>query len=176
MKKSILITGVAGSGKSAVCGELQKRGYSAHDIEDMEGLFQMIDKKTGMLTIKHDNDNLELVEQNQWICDSGKLKELMSRAGEEITFYCGIAADMDELLPLFDTVVLLKANPDILRQRLTDRKAGDFGKTPEVQTWIMSWKDWWENHMQKSGAIVIDADQNIDTVSTEIIKKTDLKV
>ncbi|HIH11772.1 TPA: SDR family NAD-dependent epimerase/dehydratase, partial [Candidatus Woesearchaeota archaeon] len=40
MNKSILITGVAGSGKSAVCDELNKRRYKAYGIE---GFIQKID-------------------------------------------------------------------------------------------------------------------------------------
>ena len=45
LHKSMLITGVAGSGKSAVCKELKKLGYLAHDIESVAGLFMMVDKK-----------------------------------------------------------------------------------------------------------------------------------
>ena len=47
MNKSILITGVAGTGKSAVCDELNKLGYKALGIEDIDGLFTIVHKKTG---------------------------------------------------------------------------------------------------------------------------------
>lgn len=58
MNKSIIITGVAGSGKSAVCDELNKLGYKAFGIEDIDGLFTMVDKKTGKPFKNFDNDNL----------------------------------------------------------------------------------------------------------------------
>ena len=54
MNKSILITGITGSGKSAVCGELKKRGYKAYDIEIMEGLFNLVDNKTGKIVNDYD--------------------------------------------------------------------------------------------------------------------------
>ncbi len=53
MNKSIFVTGVPGSGKSAVCEELKKLGYRAYDIEEMQGLFLMINKKTGEIAKDH---------------------------------------------------------------------------------------------------------------------------
>jgi broad-specificity NMP kinase len=49
MNRSILVTGISGSGKSAICSELKKQGYTAYDIEEMHGLFNMINKKTGKI-------------------------------------------------------------------------------------------------------------------------------
>jgi len=63
MNKSILITGISGSGKSTVCDELNKHGYKAFGIEDIKGLFKMVDKKTGKPIKNFDSDNLRSVKQ-----------------------------------------------------------------------------------------------------------------
>jgi broad-specificity NMP kinase len=46
MNKSVLVTGVPGSGKTAICEELKKMGYKAYNIEDMSGFFKIVNKKT----------------------------------------------------------------------------------------------------------------------------------
>ena len=142
MNKSILITGIAGSGKSAVCDKLNKLGYKAYGIENIEGLFTMIDKKTCKPFKDYDNDNLELVKQSDWICDKNRLQRLMSKNSKGIVFYCGVASNLNDLLSLFDKIFLLKVSQRVLRERLSTRTSNDFGRTYEVQKWIFSWRKW----------------------------------
>ncbi len=172
MNKSILITGVAGSGKSAVCKELKKLGYKAYDIEGIAGLFKMVDKKTGKPAKNYDNYNLESVKQADWICNKKKLQQLMLKNSKGIVFYCGTASNLDDLLPLFDKIFLLKISQKVLRKRLSKRTSNDFGRTSEVQRWIFSWKKWWEDHMREKGAIVIDANHPLQKIATDIIKRS----
>ncbi len=172
MNKSILITGVAGSGKSAVCNELKKLGYKAYGIEDIDGLFTMVDKTTGKIVYDHDNEDLESVKQHDWICDKNKLQRLVCNNPKGIVFYCGIASNLDDLLPLFDKIFLLKVSPKILRERLGTRKSKDFGRTSEVQKWMLSWKKWWEDHMHEKGAIIINANRDLQEIATDIIEKS----
>ena len=177
MNKSILITGDSGSGKSFLCGELMKLDYRAYDIENMHGLFSMIDKITGKKADYYDKHNLEWIKQHDWICDKNKLQELVSKNAKEtvvndIVFYCGTASNTDELLPLFDKVFLLKASPETIRSRLGIRKSNDFGHTSEVQEWMLEWKDWWENHMRENGAIIIDANRDISEIITDILERS----
>lgn len=47
MKNKILITGIAGSGKSTVNKILGGFGYESYDIEDIDGMFEMYRKDTG---------------------------------------------------------------------------------------------------------------------------------
>lgn len=172
MKKSILITGVAGIGKSAVCDELNKLGYKAFGIEDIDGLFTMVHKKTSKPFKNYDNDDFEKVKQADWICDKKKLQRLIRKDAEGIVFYCGTASNLDDLLPLFDRIFLLKTSQKILRERLSTRTSNDFGRTAEVQKWVFSWKTWWENHMKEKGAIIIDASRSLQEVTENIIRRS----
>jgi len=171
MKKSILITGVSGSGKSSLSKRLNELGYKAYDMEEVPELFSMFDKKTGKPMIAHDNADLKKVLDMDWVCDTAKLAALIANESSSITFYCGNASDMDSILPLFDSVFLLKVGPEAMKHRLSTRTGNDFGRTVEVQDWILTWKDWWENDMQEKGAIVIDAHQSLDDVAKEVAQK-----
>jgi len=170
MNKSILIIGVAGTGKSSVCDELDKLGYKAFGIEDIEGMFTMVDRDTGEKSKFYDNDDLDIVKKHDWKCDIDKLKELMSKQ-KGIVFYAGVASNMDDILSLFDMLFLLKASPETLTKRLNKKKSNKFGGIKEVQEWLFSWKDWWEESMVSNGAIVIDANQDLKKVVEDIINK-----
>ncbi|NIO44896.1 MAG: AAA family ATPase [Candidatus Aenigmarchaeota archaeon] len=178
MNKSILVTGVSGSGKSAICNELKKLGYRAYDIEEIHGLFNMINKSTGKITDLKDYDkhNLECIKQHDWICDKKKLQKLISKNVKKnvlnnVVFYCGTASNTDDLLTLFDKIILLKASKEIIRKRLSIRTSNDFGHTEEVQNWVFEWKEWWENHMVEKGAMTIDANHDLKEVVNDIVKK-----
>lgn len=172
MDKSILITGVAGSGKSSVCKGLASRGYTTFSIEDAKGLFTMINKKTGKVFDNYDNDDIESVKQHDWICNKDKLQGLVRDNAKSVVFYCGTASNLDELLHLFDIIILLKVSPDVLRKRLSERTSNEFGRTVEIQDWILSWKDWWEDHMREKGVITVDADRDLKEVTTDVLEKS----
>ncbi len=172
MNKSVLVTGVPGSGKTAMCEELKKLGYKAYNIEDMDGFFKMVNKKTKRLSKNYDNYNLESVKQHDWICDKKRLQQLIKKNSEGIVFYCGTASNIGDLLHLFNKVFLLRVNEKILRKRLSTRTSNDFGRTSEVQKWVLSWKKWWENHIQKKGAIVINANRNLKEVAKDVVKNS----
>lgn len=172
MDKSILITGVAGSGKSSVCNELASRGYTTYGIEDIEGLFTVINRKTRKVFDNYDKDDVESVKQHDWICNKDKLQKLVRDNTKGVVFYCGTASNLDKLLYLFDIIILLKVSSDVLRKRLSERMSNEFGRTAEIQNWILSWKDWWENHLREKGAIIIDADRDLKEVTTDILERS----
>lgn len=172
MKKSILITGVSGSGKSSICGEFIKRGYRAYDIDDVEGLFEMRDKRTGKVFDNYDNYDFEKVRHHDWVCDKDKLQKLIQKNRNGITYYCGAASNIDEILPLFDKIFLLTASPKVLCERLSTRTSNDFGRTSEVQKWILDLQKQWEDHISEKGAISIDANRDLQEVTDDIIKRS----
>ena len=169
MNRSILITGVAGSGKSAVCGELNKRGYRAYDIEDIPGLFAWYDKQTKKKATDHFEKNTENAGKYEWLCDVDKLKEMINDNSDGVVFYCGVGSNINATFPLFDEIFLLISSEGTLRYRLTNRTSKDYAKTSDVQDWIFSWKGRWEDSVKKYEPIIIDADKGLDEVVAEIV-------
>lgn len=171
MKKSILVTGVSGAGKSALSKKLNEMGYKAYDIDDHPGLFMLIDKKTGKpVADQEHNDTAEKAAGMDWICDKEKLVSIIADEPDEITFYCGAASNVNDLLSLFDMVILLKIGTDTMRHRLNTRTENDAARHPDVQDWILTWKDEWEEGMQERGAVAVDAHKSLDEVAEEVIR------
>lgn len=170
-KKAILVTGVAGSGKSAVCKHLVTDGHEAYDIEEMGGMFEMYRKNTREVFDDYDNADPEKIKNAEWICDISKLKKLLGKQKTERAFYCGVASNMEELIPLFDIFILLKASSGTVHKRLSSREGtGDIGTTEESRQTVLGWKEWWEEEMLGKGAIAVNADVAPASVVREIIK------
>lgn len=158
MKQKILITGIAGSGKSTICGELSKMGQESYGIEDIKGMFVMYRKGTKEIFDDYDNADPEKIKNSEWLCDINKLKQLLKKQIKNIAFYCGVASNMDDLIPLFDKVILLKVDTDTLHSRLSTREStDDIGNTEDSRQTVLGWKNWWESEMVKKGAIIVNA-------------------
>lgn len=170
--KKVFITGVAGSGKSTVSRELTNMGYPAHDIEDGDyGLFVMVRKDTGEIFENYDNSDLEKVNAAKWICDPVKLKALLDRQTEEVEFYCGIAANNPDLIPLFDICIILHASDTSIDQRLTSREGTQyFANTKEGRARVISYKDDFTKKMEGLGMTRVDANGNPQEVAEKILQ------
>jgi len=170
---NVLVTGIAGTGKTALCKEFRRRGYKAFSIEDIPGLFQMIDKRTGKPFHDYDNYDMEKVKNADWVCDKQKLEKLIkeNESRESPVFYCGTASNILDLLSLFGKFFLLVASKETLRKRLSTRTSNNFGRTKEVQDWVFSWKDWWENMIKEKGAMVVNADRPLQKIAEEILSR-----
>ncbi len=175
---NVLITGIAGCGKSTVAKKLQELGYVSYDIESIRGLFAMRDKETKELVKNFDDESIESTKQNEWICDIGKLKDFIQKdADKKVSFYCGMASNFDELLPLFDIKLLLVADEETTLKRLRTRKGPyEYGHTHEVQQDIISWKPDWEKKQLEKGLIKIDASEPLGEVVKSILEKSLLQI
>ncbi|MFZ3015897.1 MAG: AAA family ATPase [Minisyncoccia bacterium] len=169
MKKSILITGIAGSGKTTICHQLNKIGYKAYDIEATKGLFKTFYKDNSKFN-KHNNDNLNEVKNREWICDIKKLKIFMKSQKKFLVFYCGMGTNIYDIFPLFDKVISLKVSSKILRNRLSGRVKGSYGRTKKIQNWLIDGKKRIEKKMKDNGAIFISSEGSLGQVINKIIK------
>lgn len=162
--KQVLITGIPGSGKSTLSRLLRDKGFNTIDLEEIPNLFVMVDQETRQPVEKFDNTNLDEVGTTDWVCDKTRLQDLIAQQKENVNFYCGSSSNIEELLPLFDEIILLQISEQIMRERLSTRPDSDFGGKSEVQDWLMTWKDWWDNEMIEEGAKVIDANRSSEEI------------
>lgn len=161
--------GVSGTGKSSLSNELRRLGYETYDLDAMSDISMMLDKETRLpATYDHHND-LEKVQKMEWVYVRERMEDLIAKQKDEIAFYCGIPFNLNEILPLFNTIILLTANAETIRQRLNTRTSNDFGKTVEVQEWILKGKDKLEQEVREKGAIVIPTDRGMSDIATAVI-------
>ncbi|MBP9728023.1 MAG: AAA family ATPase [Candidatus Moranbacteria bacterium] len=174
MKKSILIAGVSGSGKSEVSRRLRALGYETHDMDGIEDLCVMVDKKSGLPTSYDNNNDLEKIEKMYWLYKKDKLEEIIANQKNELVFYCGAPNNLEEIVSLFSRVILLVASPENIRQRLIDRKDNGFGKSVEVQNYILERKEKIEKSLIDKGALMVDANRDIESVMDKVLEMSRL--
>jgi broad-specificity NMP kinase len=112
---TVLLTGMSGTGKSTVLGELASRGYRVVDLDDGHW-------SVGLLTA--DGSAIEQL----WRED--RVSELLASGPEAPQVVAGCASNQGRFYDRFAAVVLLSAPVDVLRERLATRDSNDFGKDP----------------------------------------------
>jgi shikimate kinase len=120
--KRVLITGMSGTGKSAVIRELGARGYRALDLDTPEWS-HWVDAAP--------SDGLTPAEGQDWVWREDRVRDLLSTPRDGPLFISGCAENMGRLFPLIETVILLSAPVDTIMARLTVRSAGSYGSTAE---------------------------------------------
>ncbi len=172
MKTSVLITAVAGTGKSTVCGALQRLGYHARDIESIEELYELFDEKTGKVV----QGNMDQIRDGlYWYCNGAKLQKIVDSETAELTLYCGGMANTEDVWNIFDAVIVLTVSDETTTRRLSTRAPGEFGSTQDNRDWILSWKHELEQKWFDMGGVAVDAEGSPEEVAKLVIKTLPLK-
>jgi shikimate kinase len=120
--KRVLITGMSGTGKSAVVRELATRGFEAVDLDTPEWS-KWIDADP--------SDRLTPREGKDWVWREDRVRALLSGHHDGTLFVSGCAENMQRLSPWIDTVILLSAPIATIMARLEARSTDGYGNTDE---------------------------------------------
>jgi broad-specificity NMP kinase len=157
-KRNYLVEGGSGTGKSSVCRELRKRGYTAVD-GDNELAYQG-DPETGRRTEGPGGH-----EQHIW--DVDKVREIAADTEDDVAFFCGGSRNFHKFLDIFDKVIVLDVDTETLKQRLAGRAADDWGGNDEEKEMIL------RLHATKEDipkGMIIDTARPLDDVVDAIVK------
>lgn len=165
------ITGFPGTGKTAIAEALRKKGYLVYDIDREKALARWVNKHSGEIVAGDYIATPEFYENHDFCWDREYLKKILEEAPNKPTFVVGITSNQTQEIDLFTKVFLLKAEQDLLRQRMTNRKSIDPTKKNEDVNYGFDWKNTFEREMLKHGAIPIDASFPIEETILEIEKE-----
>jgi dephospho-CoA kinase len=108
--KRVLLTGMSGTGKSAVVRALAASGYKAVDT---------------------DNGWCQLLPDGRQRWREDAIAALLATEDADILFVAGCEENQVRFHPQFDHIILLSAPLETLVERLATRTSNSFGKAPE---------------------------------------------
>jgi len=159
-----LITGRAGSGKSAINQELRERNYNSFDTDKIPGLTRWENLQGN--PIKVDASKYVDYSEVSWNWNKNILQSML--VARKAIFFCGSASNDLELMPLFDRVFVLTLDPKVQLERLRQREES-YGKDPRQQQEIIEEQIVFVEQATSLGAIPINNDRPIKAVVDEII-------
>ena len=135
----IFITGLSGVGCSTALEQLEKEGY--HTVDTDYGY---------VIEIVNEDGNKERV----W--DEEKIFRLLEQYKDSNLLISGCYGNQGKFYKYFDSVVLLKADLDVMLNRIDHRTSHNYGKSSEDRREIL------DNHenvlplLEKSSDVIID--------------------
>jgi shikimate kinase len=134
----VYVTGVPGSGKSTLRGELERLGYRAHDAD--EGFCAWFDLHGQLVpTLPLSERTPEWYAGHQWRLLADRVRELSEERLNGVGFLLGVAANAHELSAYFDHAFYLTAETDVIVERLRRRDgpayATRFDGAASVEDW-----------------------------------------
>ena len=147
----ILVTGMSGTGKSALMSEFVSRGYVAVDVDETLGL-----------TYPRDGGELG------WNVDA--IRNLLRRTTASPLFLAGCADEQAELYAEFDYVILLSAPPQTLRERLASRTGNDYGKSPQQLEAVLHYVETIEPLLRRGADLEVVTTVKVERVADIILE------
>lgn len=169
--KTIYITGISGTGKTAISKELEKRGFYTISIDEVPNLCIWRHKETKEKVTSEVELNKEFIDTHDWVCDVEYLQRLIGQ-GTGPVFILGLASNQKDFIHIFNKVLLLQCTPETFISRIENRTDNDFGKDKTAQEVILSWYKNFENNILEKGAVSINVEKPLNEVVDEIIRQT----
>jgi dephospho-CoA kinase len=162
--KRVLLTGMSGTGKSAVIGRLAELGYKAVDLDSNEySEWITIDPEVTALTPEPERD---------WVWKEDRVRELLSTEDAHVLFVSGCAENMGQFLRQFDHIILLSVSPQLITERLAARTNNSYGKQPDEVAQVLALKKTVEPLLRKVSNHEIDTSVGIDEVVANVLRIT----
>ena len=138
----VLVTGMSGSGKSAVLVELARRGHRVVDT-DYGGFSEEVPFSS------------EGEREQLWRED--RIDELLEEHDDDrVLFISGCVSNQGKFYSRFDEVVLLSAPADMILERVGTRTTNDFGKTAAQRDLIVEDLAAYEPRLRATSTMEID--------------------
>ena len=165
----VWVTGVPGSGKSAVCAILKEQGLRAVDA-DLEGVNCWVSRVTGERVDDRPHPlPTRWREDYAWQVDIDMVRALAAELSDGVGFVAGTVENEADAWDLFDHVVCLVVDEETLRYRLATRTTNAFGKEPVELEMAVAANRGARDRYRRYGATIIDATQPVEAVVRDLL-------
>jgi len=171
----VLLTGIAGSGKTSAVNALRAQGYNAIDLDDSD-VCAWVNKQTGEQTDYVAGAGKEWIENHRWQVIPTRLLEALSSFAEDVDVFVGgkiARTQAREIANIFDVVYLLKPPNSIVDERLRTRTTNirNFGREREERDYIVKNRNDFERACERVGAIPLENRGSIEELLDAILRK-----
>lgn len=165
----VWVTGTSGVGKSTACELLKARGALAVDA-DWEGYSHWVDRTSGQIVTDPPYPTPGgWLDRFAWRINRAEVEALSTRTQGETAFLCGSAENEALVWDLFDHMICLVVDNEILRNRLETRTTNAFGKHAEELEAALGWNHEVESTYRRLGATIIDGRRPPQDVADAIL-------
>jgi hypothetical protein len=147
----VLVTGMSGTGKSAVAAELRGRGYAAFDADD-DGFTSPAAGGT-------------------WAWRTGAIAHLLAGAGDGLIFFTGCSDEQAQFR--WDLTVVLTVPEAVLVERLATRSSNSYGRGAGELDRILADRATIEPLLIAAADLVVDTRQPLAAVVASILTVID---
>ncbi|GAA5115239.1 nucleoside kinase [Alloalcanivorax gelatiniphagus] len=155
--RNFLVEGVSGTGKTAVCHELRRRGFDA--VNGDTDLARPLAPGSAPVTAE------DVHADHGW--DADRVRALAADTTEPLTFFCGGSRNAAEFLDVFDAVFVLHVDRATLLARLGRRPAGEWGSTRAQRALVVRLH---EDGNDVPPGVPIDASAPLGVVVDELVR------
>ncbi|MGH2584642.1 MAG: AAA family ATPase [Dehalococcoidia bacterium] len=148
--KRVLLTGMSGTGKSTVIGELAARGFTAVDMDE-----------PGWSAYGPTGD---------WVWREDRTHDLLSAGDGDILFVSGCAENQVQFYPQFDCIILLSAPAGVLVERLRTRTNNPYGKHPDELAAVLGYLETVEPRLRRTAGHEVDTSAPLDEVVATVLR------
>lgn len=169
----LFITGVPGSGKSAVEAQLRNLGHESYDADSIGAAYN-IESGAVVKIPPAEERTPEWFQAHQWRVQRERVEQLKQDSKTKPIFLCGTASNEEDLWDLFDQVFILHIDEETLKHRILSRTDNDFGKNEhELQEILVRHKES-SRKLSLPKVVVIDATKPLEVVVQEILDKASI--
>ena len=154
----ILVTGMPGTGKSSALAELARRGYRVVDTDE-----------PGWREYHAYPQPIDELHRGEFHWVESRMNALLDSARDRVLFVGGSARNQMSFYGRFDAVVLLKAPPQVLLDRVAKRTTNDYGKSDLERAEILADVVEVERLMRRGSTHEVDATRPLAEVVNELM-------
>jgi dephospho-CoA kinase len=154
----ILVTGMSGTGKSSVLGELGRRGYRVVDTDD-----------PGWREYRAYAEPADELHRGEWLWIEEKMIRLLDSDDGRSLFVQGCVRNQSQFYDRFDAVVLLSAPADVILDRVARRTTNSYGKPSVERAMILADLAEIEPLLRAGCTHELDAGRPLDEVVADLI-------